>query len=112
MGCSLSLAPLARFVAGRAGARPDHPINGPQTPQNDCDLPEDLRPPVWQTAYCRGQREKSQCWKCDGASSTTLLGGAVFWPLASALRTYGLRGSPLERRVLSPRLAGWRPSKT
>src|SRR4029450_6450807 len=28
MGCSLSLAPLARFVAGGAGARPDHPING------------------------------------------------------------------------------------
>src|SRR5215467_111854 len=28
MGCSLSLAPLARFVAGRAGARPDHPISG------------------------------------------------------------------------------------
>src|SRR6516165_7209314 len=26
MGCSLSLAPLARFVAGGAGARPDHPI--------------------------------------------------------------------------------------
>src|SRR5262245_14184551 len=30
MGCSLSLAPLARFVAGRAGARPDHPISGHQ----------------------------------------------------------------------------------
>src|SRR5215467_6142669 len=28
MGCSLSLAPLARFVAGGAGARPDHPISG------------------------------------------------------------------------------------
>jgi hypothetical protein len=27
MGCSLSLAPLARFVAGGAGARPDHPIS-------------------------------------------------------------------------------------
>jgi hypothetical protein len=30
MGCSLSLAPLARFVAGGAGARPDHPIKGHQ----------------------------------------------------------------------------------
>src|SRR5262249_39426350 len=31
MGCSLSLAPLARFVAGGAAARPDHPITGSQT---------------------------------------------------------------------------------
>ena len=30
MACSLSLEPLARFVTGGAGARPDHPINGGQ----------------------------------------------------------------------------------
>src|SRR6516164_11659030 len=28
MACSLSLEPLARFVTGGAGARPDHPISG------------------------------------------------------------------------------------
>src|SRR5204862_7220997 len=28
MACSLSLEPLAKFVAGGAGARPDHPISG------------------------------------------------------------------------------------
>jgi hypothetical protein len=27
MACSFALEPLARFVAGGAGARPDHPIS-------------------------------------------------------------------------------------
>src|SRR6516165_5287997 len=29
MTCSLSSVPLASILAGRAGARPDHPISGP-----------------------------------------------------------------------------------
>src|SRR6516225_2095384 len=37
MGCSLSLAPLARFVAGGAGARPDHPISGHPSSDDSVD---------------------------------------------------------------------------
>src|SRR6516165_292924 len=44
MACSLSLEPLARFVTGGAGARPDHPISGHKRLRIAAAQPDPLNP--------------------------------------------------------------------
>jgi hypothetical protein len=53
MACSLFLVPLPAFVAGRAGARPDHPISRRSASTRSCA--------IW-SALPGGQNEDTRWW--------------------------------------------------